>query len=32
MVVVAKDDDVQIERLELVPWPANAYIVTCLNT
>jgi len=32
MVVVAKDDDVQIERLELGPFGTNAYIVICLNT
>ena len=32
MVVVAKDDALQIERLALAPWPANAYIVTCLKT
>ena len=32
MVVVVKDDALQIERLELGPWPANAYIVTCLKT
>jgi len=32
MVVVAKDDDIQIERLELGPWGTNAYIVVCLKT
>lgn len=32
MVVVAKDDALQIERLELGPWPSNAYIVICLKT
>ncbi|GAH85507.1 unnamed protein product, partial [marine sediment metagenome] len=32
MVVVAKDDDIQIERLELGPWGTNAYIVTCQKT
>ena len=29
MVVVAKDDDIQIERLELGPFGTNAYIVIC---
>ncbi len=29
MVVVAKDDDIQIERLELGSWGTNSYIVTC---
>ena len=32
MVVVAKDDALQIERLELGPWPSNAFIVICLKT
>ena len=32
MVVVAKDDDIQIERLELGPWGTNSYIVTCQKT
>ena len=32
MVVVAKDDDVQIERLELGPFGTNAYIVICQKT
>lgn len=32
MAIVVKDDDVQIERLELGPWPSNAYIVVCLKT
>ncbi len=32
MVVVAKDDDIQIERLELGPFGTNAYIVICLKT
>jgi len=32
MVVVAKDDDVQIERLELGPFGTNAYIVVCQKT
>jgi len=32
MVVVAKDDDIQIERLELGSFGTNAYIVVCLKT
>lgn len=32
MVVMAKDDDIQIERLELGPFGTNAYIVICLKT
>jgi len=32
MVVMAKDDDLQIERLELGPFGTNAYIVICLKT
>jgi len=32
MVVVAKDDDIQIERLELGSFGTNAYIVICLKT
>ncbi len=32
MVVVAKDDDIQIDRLELGPFGVNAYIVTCQKT
>ncbi len=32
MAVVVKDDNVQIERLELGPWGTNAYIVICLQT
>ncbi|MFC1864598.1 MBL fold metallo-hydrolase [Chloroflexota bacterium] len=32
MVVVAKDGDVQIERLELGPFGTNAYIVICQKT
>jgi len=32
MVVVAKDDDVQIERLDLSQWGTNAYIIVCLQT
>jgi len=32
MVVVAKDDDVQIEKLELGPYGANTYVVACLRT
>jgi len=32
MVVVVKDDDIQIERLELGPWATNAYVVVCRKT
>ncbi len=32
MVVIAKDDDIQIEKLELGPFGTNAYIVVCLRT
>ena len=32
MAVVAKDDDIQIERLELGPFGTNAYILTCQQT
>ncbi|MBI4283158.1 MAG: MBL fold metallo-hydrolase [Chloroflexi bacterium] len=32
MAIVVKDDALQIERLELGPWPSNAYIVVCLKT
>jgi len=32
MVVVAKNNDVQIERLELAPFGTNAYIVICQKT
>jgi len=32
MVVVAKDNNIQIERLELGPWGTNAYIIICLQT
>ena len=32
MVVVAKDADIQIERLELGPFGTNAYIAICQNT
>ena len=32
MTVVVKDEDVQIEKLELGPWGTNAYTVTCLKT
>lgn len=32
MVVVAKDDAIQIERLELGPFGTNAYIVICRKT
>jgi len=31
MVVVVKDNDIQIERLELGPWGTNAYIIICLQ-
>ncbi len=32
MVVVVKDNNIQIERLELGPFNTNAYIVICLKT
>ncbi len=32
MVVVAKDKNIQIERLELGPYGTNAYILVCLKT
>ena len=32
MAVVAKDDNIQIERLELGPFGTNAYILTCQQT
>ena len=32
MAVVVKDDNIQIERLELGPWGTNAYIIICLQT
>ncbi len=32
MVVVARDDDIQIERLELGPFGTNAYILACRKT
>ena len=32
MVVVAKDDAIQIERLELGPFGTNSYIVICQKT
>jgi glyoxylase-like metal-dependent hydrolase (beta-lactamase superfamily II) len=32
MVVVAKDDNIQIEKLELGPFGTNAYILTCQQT
>jgi glyoxylase-like metal-dependent hydrolase (beta-lactamase superfamily II) len=32
MAVVVKDDDIQIERLELGPFGTNAYIVVCQKT
>ncbi len=32
MVVVVKNENVQIERLELGPWGTNAYVMICLQT
>ncbi len=32
MVVVVKDNNIQIERLELGPWGTNAYVIICLHT
>ena len=32
MVVVVKDDNIQIERLELAPFGTNAYIIVCQKT
>lgn len=32
MVLVVKDNNIEIERLELGLWGTNAYIVTCLQT
>lgn len=32
MAIVAKNDALQIERLELGPWGTNSYIVTCQKT
>ena len=32
MVVIAKDDNIQIERLELGPFGTNAYIIICRKT
>ena len=32
MVIVVKDKDFQIERIELGAWGTNAYIITCLHT
>ena len=32
MVLVVKDDDIQIERLELGPFGTNAYILICQKT
>lgn len=32
MVVVARDDDIQIERLETKPFGTNAYVITCGQT
>ena len=32
MVIIAKDNNIQIERLELGPWGTNAYIIICPQT
>ena len=32
MVVVVKDDNIEIERLDLRSWGTNAYIIVCLQT
>ena len=32
MVVMVKDDDIQIERLELGPFVTNTYIIICQKT
>jgi len=32
MVLVAEDDKIQIQRLELGPWGTNAYIIVCQQT
>ena len=32
MVVIAKDDDIQIEKLELGPFGTNAYLIVCKAT
>ena len=32
MVVVAKDDTLKIERLQLDPFGTNAYIIVCQKT
>lgn len=32
MVIVAKDEDVQVERLELGPFGTNAYVLVCMAT
>lgn len=32
MAVIAKDDNLQIDKLELGPFGVNAYIITCLGT
>jgi hydroxyacylglutathione hydrolase len=32
MMIVVKDDNIKITRLELGPWKTNAYIITCLKT
>ena len=32
MAIVAKDDNIRIERLELGPYGTNAYLVVCLTS
>jgi len=32
MTLIAEDDEIQIERLELGPWGNNAYIIVCQQT
>ena len=32
MVVIARDDSMQIDKLELGPFGVNTYIITCLST
>jgi glyoxylase-like metal-dependent hydrolase (beta-lactamase superfamily II) len=32
MVIIVKDNNIQISRLELGPWGTNAYTITCLET
>ena len=32
MVCVARDNDIQIERLELAPFGTNAYVIICRKT